>query len=50
MGLVLLAFLSLTCGLILDTVSRGRREIKYLNYLKLKGLGEASSPERDAEV
>jgi glycosyltransferase involved in cell wall biosynthesis len=35
-GLVLLAFLSLACGLILDTVTRGRREMKrlfYLNYL-----------------
>jgi hypothetical protein len=32
-GLVLLAFLSLACGLILDTVSRGRREMKRLHYL-----------------
>ncbi len=34
-GLVLLAFLSLTAGLILDAVSRGRKEIKRLAYLSL---------------
>jgi len=33
MGLMILAFLSLTCGLILDTVTRGRRELKRLLYL-----------------
>ncbi len=32
-GLMLLAFLSLVCGLILDTVTRGRREMKRLAYL-----------------
>ncbi len=32
-GLVLLAFLSMACGLILDTVSRGRKELKRLAYL-----------------
>jgi glycosyltransferase involved in cell wall biosynthesis len=32
-GLMLLAFLSLACGLILDTVTRARREIKRLAYL-----------------
>lgn len=35
-SIMLLAFLSLTCGVILDSVSRGRKEIKrmiYLNYL-----------------
>lgn len=34
-SLMILAFLSLTCGLILDSVARGRRELKriaYLNY------------------
>jgi hypothetical protein len=30
---MLLAFLSVTCGLILDTVTRGRREMKRLAYL-----------------
>jgi hypothetical protein len=33
MGLVLLAFLSFACGLILDSVARGRKEIKRLAYL-----------------
>ncbi len=49
MGLVVLAFLSLTCGLILDTVSRGRREIKYLNYLRLAGISDTASPTRDGQ-
>ena len=33
MGLMMLAFLSLASGLILDTVTRGRRELKRLAYL-----------------
>ncbi len=32
-GLMLLGFLSIACGLILDTVTRGRRELKLLAYL-----------------
>ncbi|HTC51221.1 MAG TPA: glycosyltransferase [Steroidobacteraceae bacterium] len=32
-GLMILAFLSLFCGLVLDTVTRGRREFKRLVYL-----------------
>ena len=32
-GLVLLGFLALGCGLVLDSVSRGRKEIKRLAYL-----------------
>lgn len=32
--LMMLAFLSLVCGLVLDTVTRGRREIKRLSYLQ----------------
>ena len=32
-GLVLLAMLSLTCGLILDSVMRGRKEVKRMAYL-----------------
>jgi glycosyltransferase involved in cell wall biosynthesis len=35
MGLMLLSFLSLTCGLILDTVTRGRREMKRMRYLDI---------------
>jgi hypothetical protein len=34
-GLMILAFLSLTCGLVLDTVTRGRREMRRLHYLSL---------------
>lgn len=32
-SIVLLAFLSLTCGIILDSVARGRREMKRMIYL-----------------
>ena len=32
-GLMILAFLNLFCGLVLDTVTRGRRELKRLIYL-----------------
>ena len=42
-GLLLLAFLALTCGLILDTVTRGRREMKRLHYLALAAPGEVTS-------
>ncbi len=38
-GLMLLAFLSLTCGLILETVTRGRREIKRMQYLRVPAPG-----------
>jgi len=38
-GLMLLAFLSLTCGLILDSVSRGRREIKRIAHLAVPRTG-----------
>jgi hypothetical protein len=33
-------FLSIACGLILDTVTRGRRELKRLAYLAPRALGE----------
>lgn len=39
-GLMLLAFLSLACGFILDTVTRGRREAKLIAYLALRAPGE----------
>ncbi len=38
-GIMILAFLSLTCGFILDTVTRGRRELKRLIYLSIPGAG-----------
>ncbi len=41
-GIMLLGFLSLTCGFILDTVTHGRRELKRLSYLSVPGPG---SPE-----
>jgi hypothetical protein len=37
-GLVLLGFLSLTCGLILNSVARGRKEVKRLAYLAIPPL------------
>lgn len=37
-GTMILAFLSLFCGLILDTVTRGRKEAKLLRYLDLPGI------------
>jgi glycosyltransferase involved in cell wall biosynthesis len=39
-GLMLVAFLSIACGLILDTVTRGRREAKRIAYLALRAPGE----------
>jgi glycosyl transferase family 2 len=47
-GLMILAFLSVACGLVLDTVTRGRREMKMLAYLAQKAPGEANviEPER----
>lgn len=36
-GLMILASLSLACGLILETVTRGRQEIKRLHYLEIAG-------------
>jgi len=41
-GLVLLAFLSLACGLILDSVARGRREIKRLAYLAQRNVSSVA--------
>lgn len=37
-GLELLSFLSFTAGLILDSVTRGRREVKRLAYLAIPGI------------
>jgi glycosyltransferase involved in cell wall biosynthesis len=39
MGLMLAAVLSFMCGLILDTVTRGRRELKLLSYLGHRAPG-----------
>jgi hypothetical protein len=40
MGLMILAMLSMVSGLILDTVTRGRREIKLLAYLAQPAAGQ----------
>ena len=39
-GLMLLAFLTVAIGLVLDTVTRGRREMKLLAYLSHRAPGE----------
>ncbi len=38
-GLMLLSFLALSSGLVLDTVTRGRRELKLLSYLAQRAPG-----------
>jgi glycosyltransferase involved in cell wall biosynthesis len=40
-GLMLLSFLSLACGLILDTVTRGRLEARRIAYLAIPAPGNA---------
>jgi glycosyltransferase involved in cell wall biosynthesis len=39
-GLMVLAFLAIACGVILDTVTRGRRELKLLAYLAQRAPAE----------
>jgi hypothetical protein len=39
---MILAFLSLVAGLVLDTVTRGRRELKRLHYLQAGSRAPAS--------
>lgn len=52
-SLMLLAFLSIVCGLVLDTVTRGRREMKRLAYLQipaprdLAAIGQERALEND---
>jgi len=41
-GLVLLSFLSFACGMILDTVARGRKEMRRLAYLAIPAAAPAS--------
>jgi glycosyltransferase involved in cell wall biosynthesis len=43
-GLMLLAFLALTAGLILDTVTRGRWEQKRMAYLSIPGPQDLTPP------
>src|SRR6187551_3247421 len=42
MGMMILAMLSISSGLVLDTVTRGRREMKLLAYLSQQAPGGAS--------
>lgn len=44
MGLILMACLSLACGLILDSVARGRKELKRLAYLAIPAPAWGAAP------
>lgn len=46
-GIMLLAFLSLFCGLILDTVTRGRKEMKRMRYLEFPAPAHGAPEEAD---
>lgn len=49
-ALIVLSFLSLTCGLILDTVTRGRQEMKRMLYLSIPIRSTiANQPEDDTD-
>jgi hypothetical protein len=39
-GMMIVAFISFAVGLILDTVVRGRREVRRLHYLSYPATGE----------
>jgi hypothetical protein len=39
-GLMILSVLSISSGLVLDTVTRGRREMKLLAYLAQRGIDD----------
>jgi glycosyltransferase involved in cell wall biosynthesis len=47
-GIVLLACLSLTCGFILDSVTRGRKEFKRLSYLSIPAYRASSQHHQEA--
>ena len=44
-ALMILASLSLVCGMVLDSVTHGRREMKRLHYLTLTAPAQWSAPE-----
>ena len=46
-AIVVLGFLSLACGLVLDTVTRGRREMKRMRYLEIPALIATLASRRD---
>jgi glycosyltransferase involved in cell wall biosynthesis len=45
-GLMIVAFLCFVCGLILDTVVRGRREVRRLHYLSLPAPPSSNLPQQ----
>ena len=47
-GLILLSFLSFACGLILDSVARGRKEAKRLSYLAVPAPTARTDPQASA--
>ena len=44
MSMMIIGFLSVACGLILDTVSQGRSEIKRMRYLDTPAISASSVP------
>lgn len=42
-GVMILGFITGACGIILDTVSRGRREAKRMRYLSMRAPGDSDS-------
>lgn len=46
-GLMILASLSMACGLILETVTRGRQELRRMFYLNVPPPRSRRNPERD---
>ncbi len=49
-GIALIASLSITCGLILDTVTHGRLEARRLHYLAMPWLGQETQPQASAST
>ena len=47
-SLMILAFLSVMCGLILDTVTRGRQEVKRMQYLSVPLVFPSTPPSRQS--
>lgn len=48
-GMMVVGFLSLVCGLVLDTVTTGRREMKRMQYLAITGPHARTAVARDKE-
>jgi glycosyltransferase involved in cell wall biosynthesis len=47
-GIMIVATMSFMCGVILDTVSRGRREAKRMRYLEIPSIAAAVADDRPA--